>query len=241
MGPFLAAHQAQLGLTSPSNTASPSTAPLTLAKALEDGAAPFLAELVLAPGQHLIALEGLKDEATLRRVLAPVAGVKFIDPAGDFTILLTKYRHRAIWLIGLSAVAMLVPLWWRYGAWGAAMIMAPAVAAVVLAPALIALTGQAISFFHVMALVLVLSIGVDFAIFCAEASDIRRSSASLAVVLEAMTTWLSFGVLAFSRVFAVHAFGLTLLLGVLIAFVLAPVALRVRPIRHRRSSVKAAG
>jgi predicted exporter len=241
MTPFLAAQQAQLGLISRASAPSPASAPLTLAKALEDGAAPFLADLVLGPGQHLVALESLKDEAALRRALSPVAGVKFIDPAGDFTILLTKYRHRAIWLIGFSAILMLAPLWWRYGARGAATIMAPAVAAVVLAPALIALTGEAISFFHVMALVLVLSIGVDFAIFCAEASTVRRSSASLAVVLAAMTTWLSFGVLAFSRVFAVHAFGLTLLLGVLLAFLLAPVALRVRPIRHRRSSVETVG
>jgi predicted exporter len=51
------------------------------------------------------------------------------------------------------------------------------------------------------------------------------------VVLVTMTTLLSFGMLAFSSVFAVHAFGLTLLLGVLIAFLLAPVALKVRPIR----------
>lgn len=230
--PFLAAHLAQLGLESPSNISPPSSVPLTLAKALEEGAAPFLADLVLAPGQHLIALEGLKDEAALRSALAPVAGVTFIDPTGDFTILLTKYRHRAIWLIGLSAAVMLAPLWWRYGMFGAAMIMAPAVAAVALAPALIALSGQAISFFHVMALVLVLSIGVDFAIFYAEASEVRRSSVSLAVVLAAMTTWLSFGVLAFSHVFAAHAFGLTLLVGVLIAFLLAPIAMHAKPIRH---------
>jgi len=201
-----------------------------------DGALPFLGEPVLAPGQHLIALEGLKDEAAVREAIGATTGARFIDPAGDFTILLGKYRHRAIWLIGISAIVMLVPLWWRYGGAGAFVIMAPAVAAVLLAPALIALAGQAISFFHVMALVLVLSIGVDFAIFCAEAPQARRPSTSLAVVLVTMTTLLSFGLLAFSRVFAVHAFGLTLLLGVLIAFLLAPVALKVRPIRSLKRS-----
>ena len=230
--PFLAAQWTRLGLSAAPNLA-PSPAVLTLADALEQGAIPFLADLVLAPGQHLIALDGLMDPAAVRSALSSAAGARFIDPTGDFTSLLSKYRHRAMWLIGWSAVLMLVPLWWRYGARGAVIVLAPAVAAVVLAPALIALAGQAISFFHVMALTIVLSLGVDFAIFCAEGAG-RRSSASLAVVLAAMTTLFSFGVLAFSQVLAVHAFGLTLLLGVAIAFLLAPAALRVRPIRRRQ-------
>jgi predicted exporter len=168
----------------------------------------------------------------VQNALASAASARFIDPTEDFSSLLAKYRHRAVWLIGVSMILMLVPLWWRYGAKGALIVIAPAIAAVVLAPALIALTGQAISFFHVMALTIVLSIGVDFAIFCAEGSEGRRLSASLAVVLAAMTTLLSFGILAFSQVLAVHSFGLTLLLGVLIAFLLAPVALQVRPVRR---------
>ena len=69
----------------------------------------------------------------------------------------------------------------------------------------------------------------------------RRSSASLAVVLAAMTTLFSFGVLAFSQVLAVHAFGLTLLLGVAIAFLLAPAALRVRPVRRKQPRARVTG
>ena len=194
---------------------------------------------MLAPGQHLIALDAVKDPAAVRNALTSAANARFIDPTGDFSSLLAKYRHRAVWLIGVSTILILVPLWWRYGARGALIVIAPAVAAVVLAPALIALAGQAISFFHVMALTIVLSIGVDFAIFCAEGSEGRRLSASLAVVLAAMTTLLSFGILAFSQVLAVHSFGLTLLLGVLIAFLLAPVALQVRPIRRHQPRAEA--
>lgn len=231
--PLLAKHTAQLGLAiEPSMSPAPGI--LTLSQALVRDETGLLDDLVLAPGQHLIVLDDVKDPAAVRNALTSVAEARFIDPTGNFSSLLAKYRHRAIWLIGVSAVLMLMPLWWRYGARGALIVMAPAAAAVMLAPALIALTGQAISFFHVMALMIVLSLGVDFAIFCAEGSEGRRLSASLAVVLAAMTTLLSFGVLAFSQVPAVHSFGLTLLLGVLIAFLLAPVALQVRPVRRRR-------
>jgi predicted exporter len=229
--PFLAQQRARLGLTAEPTLASAPGA-MTLPQALASDATGFLDDLVLAPGQHLIALDAVTDPMAVRSALTSAAGARFIDPTEDFSRLLARYRYRAVWLIAVSTILMLVPLWWRYGAKGALIVIAPALAAVVLAPALIALTGQAISFFHVMALMIVLSIGVDFAIFCAEGSEGRRLSASLAVVLAAMTTLLSFGILAFSQVLAVHSFGLTLLLGVLIAFLLAPVALQVRPVRR---------
>jgi predicted exporter len=46
----------------------------------------------------------------------------------------------------------------------------------------------------------------------------------LAVALAAGTALLSFGLLALSDVAAVHAFGTTMTVGILLAFVLAPMA-----------------
>ncbi len=158
-----------------------------------------------------------------------------LDPAGDFTERLGTYRQRALWLIGLSVLLMVIPLGWRYGLRGGVVVLVPPVAAIVIAPALIALTGEGISFFHVMGLILVLAIGVDYATFCAESDRARRPVTMLAVLLDMATTLLSFGVLAFSSVFAVHAFGLTMLLGILISFLLAPIAGNVNP--HQGKSV----
>lgn len=222
-GTVLMDFRAQLGLPSSSPT-TPADSDLTVKQVIAADVLPFLSDLVPAYGRHLVALDGLSDETALRAAIARFEGVRFINPAGDFTSLLGKYRQRAVWLIGLSAILMLVPLTWRYGVRGAVLVMVPPVAALILAPALIALIGQAISFFHVMALILVLSIGVDYGIFCAEVRHGRQGSTLLGVVLATLTTLLSFGVLSFSSAFAVHAFGLTLLLGVLIAFLLSPIA-----------------
>lgn len=225
--PYLASHVAQLGLQK--SEAAAIGRDLTLEEALQSGALPFLREWVLAPGQHVVALDGLKDVAVLRQALAGMDNVHVLDPAGDFTERLGTYRHRALWLIGLSAVLMLIPLGWRYGLKGGLIVLVPPVAALVLAPALIALTGEGISFFHVMGLILVLAIGVDYATFCAESDREHRPVTMLAVLLDMATTLLSFGVLAFSSVFAVHAFGLTMLLGISIAFLLAPIAGDINP------------
>ena len=48
--------------------------------------------------------------------------------------------------------------------------MVPSVVAAGLTPPIIALFGTQLSFFNTMALVLVLSIGVDYSVFCRETS-----------------------------------------------------------------------
>ena len=103
-------------------------------------------------------------------------------------------------------------------------VKAPSVTAIIAATACIGLLGQGFTFFHVMALILVQSIGVDYAVFCAECARDKRAITMLGVWLSALSTILSFGLLAFSQVAAVHAFGLTMLVGITFAFLLAPLA-----------------
>lgn len=225
--PFLEAYRAQIGLPQAArNSDAPSVAPLTLGEAL--GTVPMLADLVLGPGLHAVTLQGLSDPAALRAALAGdgagMESVRLIDPAADFSALLGKYRERAMLLVAVSALLMVWPLAWRYGWRRVGWTMLPPLAAVVLAPALVALTGQSITFFHTMALILVLAIGVDYAVFCAEAGAGRQPVTLLAVWLATLTTLLSFGLLAVSRAAAVHGFGLTMLFGITLAFLLAPLA-----------------
>jgi predicted exporter len=107
--------------------------------------------------------------------------------------------------------------------------MAPPLLAVLLTPALRAWFGGNFTFFDGMALVLVLSIGVDYSIFLTETSPRRQSVTMLAVVMAAATALLSFGLLAFSSVQAVHTFGSTMLIGILLAFLLSPLARAAHP------------
>ena len=79
-----------------------------------------------------------------------------------------------------------------------------------------------------MALMLVIGVGVNYAIFLREGlcKGGTHAAASLAgVLLSAGTTLLSFGLLAFSSMPALASFGLTLLIGVGIAVLLAPIVL----------------
>jgi predicted exporter len=81
-----------------------------------------------------------------------------------------------------------------------------------------------LSLFNIMALMLVLGVGVNYSIFLREGGV--HAAASLAgVLLSAGTTLLSFGLLAFSSMPALSSFGLTLLIGVGVAVILAPIVL----------------
>ncbi len=200
---------------------------LTLAQALE-GNLGFLAAMVLPPTDgvvlHLVPLEGVRRADLLAQAAAGLAGVRLVDPASDFSGLLGRYRARAVGLLLLSAALMLPLLAWRYGLRRSALVMLPPSLAVLLAPALRALGGGGFSFFDAMAQVLVLSIGVDYAVFFAETTAARRGVTLLAVALAALAALLSFGLLALSGVAAVHGFGLTMTLGIAAAFFLAPLA-----------------
>ena len=97
---------------------------------------------------------------------------------------------------------------------------------------LLSFLGQAITVFHVMALFLVLGLGMDYIIFAREMlehSDITQQ----AILLSAITSLLSFGLLAFSSMPIVQAFGSTVLIGNSINLI-ATIALFSPPQTHKK-------
>ncbi len=223
--PHLAAYLAQLGLDPPADADDGRF--LTLDDLPKDGPLALLSSLVLDDRDgavHIVLLTGADHLDALARLADGLPGIRLLSPAEDISRLFGQYRRYAVMLLVLSAVLMLPLLIWRYGFGSALRVMAPSIAAVVLAPSLAALMGLEFTFFNAMALVLVLSIGVDYSVFCRETSGVRKPVTMLAVALAAMSSLLSFGLLALSRVFAVHAFGETMLIGIALAFLFAPAA-----------------
>jgi predicted exporter len=194
----------------------PRTGPLSLLSILDIGSGVHPA--------HIVLLQDVGDVRKLTSLVSDVPGVKFVSLADDWSRLFGDYRRYAIGLLALSALLMYPLLAWRYGWRGGVRVMVPSLAAVALAPPIAALAGVAFTFFNAMALVLVLSIGVDYSVFCRETFGARKPVTMLAIALAASSTMLSFGMLAFSRVFAVHAFGATMLIGIVLAFLFAPAA-----------------
>lgn len=154
-------------------------------------------------------------------------GVRDLDLAEILSRAFADQREAVTLVLAATFVALFVIALCRYGFWAAGRAILPPLVAVGLAPLLLAgFWGATFTFFDAMALVLVATLGIDYALFWIEAPDARKSVTLLAVGLSAITTIAAFGVLAFSSVEAVRAFGSTVSLGVALAFVFAPLAAR---------------
>ena len=88
--------------------------------------------------------------------------------------------------------------------------------------ALLGLAGQSLQLFHVLALMLLLGVGVDYGIFFKDHPGRSDPVGWLAVGLSALSTLLSFGLLSLSRTPALQAFGLTMLIGTVAVCLIVP-------------------
>ena len=176
---------------------------------------------------HIVLLDAVRHPDIIAAAASGIEGIRLVDPAGDFSHLLGKYRNRSLALLILSVLLMAPLLVGRYGFSGGLKALIPSLAAVLLTPALLSLMGFSFTFFDAIALVLILSVGVDYTVFFMETSEMRKPVTMIAVTMAACTALLSFGLLALSRVMAVQHFGATMTLGILLSFLFAPLSGRL--------------
>lgn len=201
-------------------------APLTLDEWLASPAALALRPLYLGQVdgalQSVVQVHGLDSAAQLPRLAAQsqaLAGVTWVDRIGDYSRLLREYRIAMIQVLGASIVLVAVLLAWRYRrqAW---RVLLPTLVAMLAVLAWLGWRGEPLQLFHVLGLIVLLGMADDYGIFLLEAD--AAGPAWLGVVLGAINTLLAFGLLAFSGTPALAAFGLTLLIGIAVAWLLAP-------------------
>lgn len=165
---------------------------------------------------HAPARQRLEELASL----STLPGVKFVDRTADWSSLMRRWRVGMSQLLVVGYALILAILWWRFGAraWRA---LVPTALASALALSAVAFLGEPLTLFHVLALWLLLGMGVDYGIFLLEHQN-DDGEAWLAVGLGAASTLLSFGLLAVSTTSAIHAFGVTLGVGVTLVWMLSP-------------------
>jgi len=173
-------------------------------------------------------VRGVRAGGALRGRLAAVPGSHYFDQGETMAAAYGDFRERTLQLVlfGLLGVFALVLL--RYRRLGRALAaFAPAVLAAGATVGLLAIFGVELGLMHVVALLLVLSMGVDYGVFLAESRDDPGGLAAtlLSVLVACLSTVLAFGLLAMSASPALRALGLTVGLGVLLSLVLAPAAM----------------
>ena len=186
------------------------------------------AQVLELDGQWLVltSLGGVSDTARVRAALASRADVRtqLVDLRQVSADMLDSFRREALRQAALGAVLIFVLLVAGLGSWRRAVkVSVPVAAALPITIALLVALGQRIGVFHLVALLLVLGIGLNYALFFerpqADPSEDERTR--LAIALCATSTVITFACLALSATPVLRAIGGTVAMGAVLSLVLA--------------------
>ena len=189
---------------------------LSLAEVRRSPIAPLVAAWLPAEKTHAVIIP-LFEVRDVRALRASVPSATIIVPAETITDLFHAVRVKTLIasLIGFAAIWLL--LFARYRDVRKVLIaLTPALLACIATIGALVAVGISLTILHVMALLLVVSLGVDFGIFFVDTAATAEESARtmVSIITASVTTILSFGLLASSQSPGLAALGLTVTLGV---------------------------
>ena len=181
-------------------------------------------------------LHGVKSPETVRRAIEGLPGVHFFDQLQFLNDVYAEFRSttvRQIFTGNLLVIGLLLLRYRRLRPALAAFFPSVLVSLILLGS--FAGLGVETSLLHVVGLVMVLGMGVDYGVFVVDsaAHPEEMGVTMLSTFLGSITTVMTFGVLALSQHPALRALGVTIGVGILLSFLLAPLALLLLPDRSR--------
>jgi predicted exporter len=182
----------------------------------------------------MLPLRGVTDSAAIGREIAllPDKQAVVIDLKHESDALYQTYRREVITysLLGVGAIVLLLLVSLRSPR-RVLDVLAPLAAAVIITFSLLVLTGNALSIFHLVGLLLVVAVGSNYALFferqAATAQERERTLVSL--LFANVTTMLGFGLLAFSKVPVLHAIGSTVGIGAILSLAFSAILITRAP------------
>jgi len=211
--------------------------PLTLSALLASPLRPVAESFVLDLGgtrAFTTFLRGVRRPAALERRLASVDGAIYLDQHAFLGTLYGRFRASVLWLISLGLLAVVGMVVIRHRSLRTALAaVLPAALAACGALAALALLGVTLDLFHVIGLLLVLSMGEDYGVFLVETrGEAGLPATMLGLVLSCASTVLSFGLLAMSAIPALSSLGQVISLGMVFSLLWAPAGLVLLPARR---------
>lgn len=179
----------------------------------------------------LIPLRSVTDVATFaeRSRAMMQAGAELLDIKHESTTLLATYRAHALrlWALGLAVIIALL-LWHLRAPARVLTVIAPLAAAVAVTCAVLLAAGAKLTLFHLVALLLVVGVGSNYALFFEQPAlhEAERRGIVFAVVFCAATTAIVFGLLAWSRIPVLQMIGATVALGAAASLALSALVAR---------------
>lgn len=176
-----------------------------------------LESLLLSQQNQWLSIVPLRGVLDRRRLETAVTGwressVSYMDLKEESNRLMRAYRNRMAQLVGWGTVAIALSLVFGLGSITLLRpVLAPIGCALIVVAAVLKGSGESLSLFHVATFLLVIGLGLDYALFFnrQEGTDIERARTIFGLLVCSATTILVFGLLAFSKIPVLHAIGMT--------------------------------
>ena len=161
------------------------------------------------------------DKFDAQKIAEGLPGVHVVNKMQNINNALTKISHVSLKLVGYAYAVVFFILVFVYKFKDAVRIIRAPVLASLLVTSVFGYAGIEFNFFAIVGVILTLGIGIDYALFFKEGGS-QNLTTTLAIMLSATTTIISFGSLACSAFVPVHTFGLAVLLGISCCFLISP-------------------
>ena len=165
-----------------------------------------------------ILLTGVNGSEAVSK-LSQLAGadISWVDKPQEISDAFSRYRTIFSYVIAIGYLLTFVAIYIKYrrGAW---RVVLPPILSTCMTLAILSLTGETVTLMTVIAFALLLGIGTDYGIFLLQYPSDKRVLLSISIA--ALMTLISFGSLSLSSVPALHSFGIALLFGVLLSWLL---------------------
>lgn len=191
---------------------------------------PFAVPAVAEFPSAIAALGGKADGVSfLVAPLGPLAGsatfkgdgIVLVDPGARYSSAFATYRQQAAWAFAAALATCAIIVVSLYRTWRALTILAGPVIGAMLGLAIPSAFDVPTSFFSIVALFVVIGAGIDHSVFQFESAAAGGAPMELAVLVAALTTVLSMGLLGFSATYPVQSFGLVVAVGVSVAYLMS--------------------
>jgi predicted exporter len=174
----------------------------------------------------VVPLHGVSDRQTFQEFLAPwrEQEVSYLDLKEESNRMVSAYRDETLRLLGWGVLSIgLVLLIGLRAPVTVLRVMLPIGSAIVVVAALLHASGERFSLFHLASFLLVIGLGLDYALFFnrRHGTPAERGRTIYGLVVCSTTTILVFGVLALSQIPVLRAIGTTTALGSLACLVFA--------------------
>ena len=174
----------------------------------------------------VVPLRGVADRQKLRELLTPWSEqqITYLHLKEESNRMVSLYRNETLRLLGWGVLSIgLVLLAGLRAPVTVLRVMLPIVSAVVVVAVLLHALGERFSLFHIASFLLVIGLGLDYALFFnrRDGTLAERGRTVYGLAVCSTTTILVFGVLAFSQIPVLRAIGLTTALGSLVCLVFA--------------------